>query len=115
MFGGLSTPNVAEIIRTGAANVKLKLVPVSGSFVATHIVGPTTAAERDKFFAGTAFNVSGGAGAYGGATVSGNRIGLSGGVGSPGIDIGASHSRHIYNIPHPTFQQMQQRLNQFLE
>ena len=114
VLGGLSTPNVGDIIRTGLAHTVLKPVPVSASFVATHIVGPTTTDQRDAFFGGNSFNVSGGYGAYGGVSVSGNRIGVSGGIGSPGIDIGVTRAWPLVNIPHPTFRQMQQRLDKFL-
>jgi RHS repeat-associated protein len=116
VLGGFSTPNVAEIIRVGATNAILKAaVPLSGSIVGTHILGPTTSDQRDSFFGGTAYNVGGCYGGCLGVSVSGNRVGVSGGYGTPGIDIGASRAWPLLNIPHPTFDQMQQRLNEFLK
>jgi RHS repeat-associated protein len=113
VLGGVSTPNVAEIVRTGLKGTRLRLVPLSGSVVATHILGETTEAQRQSFFSGTDYRVSGGYIAYGSLTFSGNRVGISSGYGH-GVDIGSSHSWPIFT-PQAVFENGRGRLERFIQ
>ena len=110
VFVGVDTPNVADLLKFGLAGkiISKPTQVLSGSVTAVKILGMPTTQQRDGFFGGTNFNVAGGAGPYGGVSVSPDgTTAIMGGYGE-GINIGASFSpgEPTFKIPHPTFEQM---------
>jgi RHS repeat-associated protein len=105
VFGGLDTPNVAEIIRKGFASAKTGRLgrPVGASVTTVKILAPNvTQGVRHRFFNGPNYNVHGGfSGLYGGYTNSGGLHAVSGGFGTPGVSVGGSYSSHLFSIPRP--------------
>lgn len=98
VFGGVDTPNVSEIVRTGFKSVsKGKIMPFSASATNVIILKPNVRREqRQAFFGGPAFNVSGGAFfATAGYTRSGGVNAINIGAGTPGIDIGESFATRL--------------------
>jgi hypothetical protein len=102
LFGGVETPNVSEIVRTGFKSVKTgKIMPVSASLTHVIIMAPNVRRqERQAFFGGSSFNIGGGyGGLVGGYSRSGGMNGIGIGVGSPGINVGSSVAYPIFRRP----------------
>lgn len=106
VFGGVETPNVTEIVRTGLKNAKSgRITPYGGSAMFVKIAAKTTRRERRAFFSGSAFNVSAGYnGVVGGYIRSGGMHAIGIGAGTPGVNIGSSYSQPIFSRPALPFQ-----------
>jgi RHS repeat-associated protein len=102
LFGGVETPNVSELVRTGLKSASHgRISPVSASLTQVVILAPNVQrAERQRFFGGSSFNISGGwDGIVGGYSRSGGMNGIGVGVGSPGINVGSSVAWPIFTRP----------------